>query len=198
MEQVDLFRNGAEVLARLAVNDQARIALGARAGEAFDDGLAAALRSSKGGEAFLAGSAGRLSQRDFAGVFACLDSFSQKRLRERLDEVAPGAIASIEGELLSFDDLETMEKRSVSAVLHEVDDRTIAQALHGAGPYMHVNMYAALGVERARVVKNLFEVSGPVPYDEVEAAQRSIESAARRLVDAGTIAGPPRAAKAAT
>ena len=192
MEQVDFFHDGAEVLARLAVHDQARIALEALAGQAFDDGLVAAMRRIKGGEAFLAVSSGSLSPRDFAGVFSCLDGFSQKRLRDRLDEVAPGAFSLVDDQALSFDDLENMEKHSVKAVLHEIDDRIIMQALHGAGPYMHVSIFAALGVERARAIKKLFETTNTVPFDDVEAAQRAIESAARRLVDSGTITGPPR------
>jgi len=195
MEQIAVLLGGASILSRLALYDQVRIAIGALAGEPFDSEVVAALARIKGGPEFVEATSGRLSLRDFAAIFGNLDSFSQKRLRERLDEVAPGAMALMDGELLSFDDLENMEKRSVRAVLHEVDDRTIMLALHGAGPYMHASIFAALGVERARVVRNLFEGTGPVPFDEVEAAQRAIESAARHLVDSGAITRPPRDAR---
>ncbi len=191
MEQVDFLIGGAAILVRLALHDQVRAALGSLAGEPFDDELVAAMARIKGGPDFVEATSGTLAPRDFAGIFGAMDSFSQKRLRERLEEMAPGAIAWIDDELLSFDDLESMEKHSVHEVLREVDDRTIMLALKGAGPYMHVNIFAALGVERARVVKNLFENTGPVPFEDVETAQRAIETAARRLVDSGAIARSP-------
>lgn len=192
MEQVALLLEGASILSRLALYDQVRAALGVLAGEPFDDELISALSRIKGGREFVEAASGKLSLKDFAGIFGAMDSFSQKRLRDGLDEVAPGAFALVDDQALSFDDLENMEKHSVKAVLHEIDDRTIMLALHGAGPYMHVSIFAALGMERARVVKNLFESTGPVPFDDVEAAQRAIESAARRLVDSGAITGPTR------
>jgi flagellar motor switch protein FliG len=190
MEQVDVPLVGSSVLSRLSLHDQVRAAIGSLAGEPFDDELVAALARIKGGSEFVEATSCKLAPRDFAAIFGNLDSFSQRRLRERLDEVAPGARAWIDDELFSFDDLESMEKRSVRAVLHEVDDRTIMLALHGAGPYMHVSIFAALGVERARVIKNLFETTSAVPFDEVETAQRMIESATRRLVESGTITPP--------
>lgn len=192
MVQVDRLLKGASILSCLALYDQVRVALGSLAGEQLDDELLAALARIKGGPEFVEATSGRLAPRDFAGIFGNLDSFSQRRLRERLDELAPGAIAWLDEELLSFDDLENMEKMSVGAVLHEVDDRTIMLALKGAGPYMHVSIFAALGMERARAIKKLFESTGPVPFEDVEDAQRTIESAARRLVDSGVIALPSR------
>ena len=75
----------------------------------------------------------------------------------------------------------------MQVILREVQSDQLVLALKGANPEMREKIFKNMSQRAAEMMKDDLEAKGPVKLSEVEAAQKEIIQAARKLADAGSI-----------
>jgi flagellar motor switch protein FliG len=93
----------------------------------------------------------------------------------------------IEDEMFIFDNLNSLDAKGLGSVLRSVDASVLALALKGASPELAEKMLGAMSARAAESIRDDMAESGLVKRAEVDEAQKSIITVARKLSDAGEI-----------
>jgi len=86
-----------------------------------------------------------------------------------------------------FDDLQKVDDRGMQELLRQVPADKLLIALKGADETLKAKIFKNMSQRAAEMMRDDLEAKGPVKLSEVEAAQKEILVAARKLADAGTI-----------
>mgnify|MGYP002777049215 FL=1 len=86
-----------------------------------------------------------------------------------------------------FDDLASVDDKSMQAILREVPGDRLPLALRGGSPEVKEKVLKNMSQRAAQILKEDMDDRGPVKLSEVEAAQKEILTIVRRLADEGTI-----------
>lgn len=93
----------------------------------------------------------------------------------------------IEEQMFTFADLLKLDNKSMQRVLREVQSEQLVVALKGAEPEMRERVFANMSSRAAETLRDDLDSRGPVKLSDVEAQQKEILKAARRLADEGEI-----------
>ena len=93
----------------------------------------------------------------------------------------------IKKRMFVFEDLVTLDDRSVQLVLREVDNRELALALKMASDEVGQKIYRNMSKRASDMLKEDLEYLGPVRLRDVEEAQQKIVNVVRRLEEAGEV-----------
>lgn len=93
----------------------------------------------------------------------------------------------IEDLMFVFDDLADIDDRSMQTLLRDVQSATLVIALKGAEPAVREKIFANMSKRAGDMLRDDLEAKGPVRLSEVDAAQKEILAAARKLADSGQI-----------
>jgi flagellar motor switch protein FliG len=102
----------------------------------------------------------------------------------RVDEQLSQKIQDL---MFIFDDLKKIDDRGMQELLRQVPADKLMIALKGADEDLKGKIFKNMSQRAAEMMKDDLEAKGPVKLSEVEAAQKEIIVAARKLADAGTI-----------
>jgi flagellar motor switch protein FliG len=91
-------------------------------------------------------------------------------------------------ELVDIEDLGLLDGGDLRAVLEQVPERQVVEALIGAPAALRHLLLAKLPPDSAAALDTRVRGHGPVPFETVQAAQRAVVEALRRLSRAGQIA----------
>lgn len=86
-----------------------------------------------------------------------------------------------------FEDITTLDNKSIQRVLREVDNHQLAVALKGAGEEVKEVIMANISKRLGSMIEEDLEYMGPKRIKEVEEAQQKIVNVIRKLEDAGEI-----------
>lgn len=100
------------------------------------------------------------------------------------DEVLGGHIEDL---MFVFEDLLEIDDKGLQLLLREVPSPTLVTALKGAEPAMREKIFANMSKRAADMMRDDLEVKGPVRLSEVDAAQKEVLMAARKLADSGQL-----------
>ncbi|MBY0489602.1 MAG: flagellar motor switch protein FliG [Gemmatimonadaceae bacterium] len=143
-----------------------------------------------GNEADLAFSQGMSSVGGPAAVAAVLNLVSSSLEKEVLDLVAekdPHLSDQIKNLMFVFEDLSTLDDKSLQRLLREVDVKQLALALKAASPDLKTKIMGTMSQRAVAGLKEEMEFLGPVKMRDVEAAQTDIVSKVRALEETGEI-----------
>jgi len=101
------------------------------------------------------------------------------------DEVLSQKIQDL---MFVFDDLLEVDDRGMQELLRQVPADKLLIALKGADENFKTKVFKNMSQRAAEMLKSDLEAKGPVRLADVEAAQKEILLAARKLADEGTIA----------
>jgi len=104
-----------------------------------------------------------------------------KSLLEHIEEKDYGLALEIKRLMFLFEDIVTLDDRSIQRVLRDVDKRDLALALKVADEKVKQKIFKNMSERAAAVVKEELEFMGPVKLKEVEAAQLRIVDIIKRL-----------------
>lgn len=104
-----------------------------------------------------------------------------KSLLEHIEEKDYGLALEIKRLMFLFEDIVTLDDRSIQRVLRDVDKRDLALALKVADEKVKQKIFKNMSERAAAVVKEELEFMGPVKLKEVEAAQMRIVDIIKRL-----------------
>jgi flagellar motor switch protein FliG len=94
---------------------------------------------------------------------------------------------SIQDLMFVFDDLVEVDDRGMQELLRQVPADKLLVALKGVGEAFKTKVFKNMSQRAAEMLKSDLESKGPVRLADVEAAQKEILIAARKLSDAGSI-----------
>lgn len=95
--------------------------------------------------------------------------------------------ARIQDLMYTFDDLVGLEDRGMQELLRQVPSDKLLLALKAVDDTLKEKIFKNMSQRAAEMLKDDLEARGPVRLAEVEAAQKEIVGAARKLADEGTI-----------
>ena len=143
-----------------------------------------------GNEADLAFSQGMSTVGGPAAVAAVLNLVSTSLEKEVLDFVAekdPHISDQIKNLMFVFEDLSSLDDKSLQRLLREVDVKQLALALKAASLELKAKIMATMSQRAVAGLKEEIEFLGPVKMRDVEAAQTDIVSKVRALEESGEI-----------
>lgn len=123
-----------------------------------------------------------------ADILNYMDSASESAVIEQIKEMDDALGQSIQDKMFVFDNIADIEDRGIQTLLREISSDVLAPALKAAEQRVKDKIFKNMSKRGAEMLRDDLEVLGPVRLSEVEAAQREILDAARRLADAGELA----------
>lgn len=116
-----------------------------------------------------------------------VDRGTEKHIMETLEIEDMELAEEIRKRMFVFEDILTLDNRSIQRFLREVDSSQLAIALKGATEDVKNAIFSNMSKRMAEIIKEDIEFMGPVRLRDVEEAQQKIVNIIRRLEDSGEI-----------
>jgi flagellar motor switch protein FliG len=140
-----------------------------------------------------AGKAGALKTSTLGGIKTAanilnfMDSSQEGAVVELIRKVDEALSTKIQDLMFVFDDLIEIDDRGMQEVLRSVQSDQLLLAMKGADDALKQKIFKNMSQRAAEMLKDDLEAKGPVRLAEVEAAQKEILAAVRKMAEAGTI-----------
>jgi len=122
-----------------------------------------------------------------AEMLNLLDSSVGTTIMGDIGKTDEGLSQKIQDLMFVFDDLLEIDDRGMQELLRQVPADRLLIALKGADETFKTKVFKNMSQRAAEMLKGDLEAKGPVRLSDVEAAQKEILVAARKLADEGTI-----------
>lgn len=115
------------------------------------------------------------------------DRATERTIVENLEVQDPELAEEIKKRMFVFEDIVSLDDRSLQMVLREIDSKDLALALKAASAEVSGKVYKNMSKRAAEMLREEIEYMGPVRIRDVEEAQQKIVNVIRRLEEAGEI-----------
>lgn len=122
-----------------------------------------------------------------AAVLNMLNPSLEKELLETIATKDPVLCEHIKSLMFVFEDIVTLDVRSMQRLLREIDTRELALALKVASDDLKGVIFSAMTQRALAALKDEIEIMGPAKMRDIEAAQAKIVAQVRALEEAGEI-----------
>ena len=112
---------------------------------------------------------------------------TEKKILAYLAQVDEQVANQIKEKMFTFDDIVSLDDRSIQIILRDVPQDDLRLALKGVPENVKEVFFRNMSQRAAETLKEDLEATGPVRLRDVEAAQNRIVSIARQLDEAGEI-----------
>lgn len=106
---------------------------------------------------------------------------------EDIEETDPDMVEEIRKRMFTFENLTSLDGRSLQMILREVNNDSLTMALKTASDEMQEKVFANMSARAADMIRDDLEAMGPVRLSEVEAMQQSIVKIAMKLEEEGKL-----------
>lgn len=106
---------------------------------------------------------------------------------DKMDTRDPEIAADIRKQMLTFNDLESIDKRGFQALLREVPTEDLVIALKTASDAMREKVFSNVSSRATDQIKEESELLPPMRLSEIEQIQRQVVDVARRLEEEGVL-----------
>lgn len=120
-------------------------------------------------------------------ILNSVDRGTEKFIMETLEIEDTDLAEEIKRRMFVFEDILTLDGRSIQRFLREVDNNQLAVALKGATEDVQRLIFSNMSKRLSEMIKEDLEFMGPVRLKDVEEAQQKIVNIIRKLEDAGEI-----------
>ena len=120
-------------------------------------------------------------------ILNTVDRGTEKHIMETLEIEEPELADEIRKKMFVFEDILSLDGRSIQRVLREVDNNELAIALKASNEEVKNVIFENLSKRLATMIKEDMDFMGPVRMKDVEDAQQKIVNIIRKLEDAGEI-----------
>ena len=120
-------------------------------------------------------------------ILNTVDRGTEKHIMEILEIEEPELADEIRRKMFVFEDILSLDNRSIQRVLREVDNNELAVALKGSNEDVQGVIFENLSSRLATMIREDMEFMGPVRMKDVEEAQQKIVNVIRKLEDTGEI-----------
>jgi flagellar motor switch protein FliG len=122
-----------------------------------------------------------------ANIINFLEPSAEGAIMEQISKADAALGQRIQDLIFVFDNLIELDDRSMQELLRQVPGDRLMLAMKGSEDALKEKIFKNMSQRAAEMLKDDLEAKGPVRISEVEAAQKEILSAARKLAEAGTI-----------
>jgi flagellar motor switch protein FliG len=120
-------------------------------------------------------------------ILNTVDRGTEKHIMETLEIEEPELADEIRKKMFVFEDILSLDDRSIQRVLREVDNNELAVALKGSNEEVQTVIFNNLSKRLASMIKEDMDFMGPVRLKDVEEAQQKIVNIIRKLEDSAEI-----------
>lgn len=120
-------------------------------------------------------------------ILNSVDRGTEKYIMETLEIEDNDLAEEIRKRMFIFEDIITLDNRSIQRFLRDVENNQLAIALKGATEEVQKIIYSNMSKRLAEMIKEDIEFMGPVRLKDVEESQQKIVNIIRKLEDAGEI-----------
>lgn len=124
---------------------------------------------------------------DAAGIINNSGKAVEKRVMPEIARIDKALAKEIEAEMFKFEHLFVLDAQAMGALLREIDNDTLIDALKGVGEDEREHFFRAMSSRAADGVRDEIAARGRVKLAEVVDAQKQVVTAARRLAADGVI-----------
>ncbi len=122
-----------------------------------------------------------------AGIMNNLDRASEKSIFDHLAKTNETLAEEIRKRMFTFEDIVTMDDRSVQRFLRDCDQKDIVLALKGSGQDVGAKIFANMSTRMAQSIRDDLEVTTNVRMRDAEEAQQRIVSIIRSLEESNEL-----------
>jgi flagellar motor switch protein FliG len=112
---------------------------------------------------------------------------AERNIIEALEEDDPDLAEEIKKKMFVFEDIITLDDRSIQRVLRHVDMGDLAKALKAVDPEVQDKIFRNMSKRAAQMLREDMEYMGPIRLKDVEEAQQKIVNIIRKLEEQGEI-----------
>jgi len=120
-------------------------------------------------------------------ILNTVDRGTEKHIMETLEIEEPELADEIRRKMFVFEDIVTLDNKSIQRVLRDVDNNDLSVALKNCNEEVQNVIFSNLSKRLAAMIKEDMEFMGPVRLKDVEEAQQKIVNVIRKLEDSGEI-----------
>ncbi|MBQ3781878.1 MAG: flagellar motor switch protein FliG [Lachnospiraceae bacterium] len=120
-------------------------------------------------------------------ILNTVDRGTEKHIIETLEIEEPELADEIRRKMFVFEDILSLDDKSIQRVLREVDNNELAMALKGSTEEVQTVIFNNLSKRLAVMIREDMEFMGPVRLKDVEEAQQKIVNIIRKLEDSAEI-----------
>ncbi|MDF2589738.1 MAG: fliG [Anaerocolumna sp.] len=120
-------------------------------------------------------------------ILNTVDRGTEKHIMETLEIEEPELADEIRRKMFVFEDILSLDDKSIQRVLREVDNNELAVALKGSNEEVQTVIFNNLSKRLATMIKEDMDFMGPVRLKDVEEAQQKIVNIIRKLEDSAEI-----------
>ncbi len=110
-----------------------------------------------------------------------VDRSTEKVIMDALDETQPQVAEEVRQKMFVFENIVTLDDRSVQRVLRDVDSKDLILALKGASEEVRSLIFRNMSKRAAQLLQEDLDITGPVRLRNVEEAQQRIVNVIRQL-----------------
>ncbi len=123
-------------------------------------------------------------------ILNSVDRGTEKHIMEDLDIRDAELSEEIRRRMFVFEDIITLDDRSIQRIIREIDNSQWAIALKGASEEVKDLIFANMSKRLVEMIKEDIEFMGPVRIRDIEDAQQNIVNIIRKLEEDGEIITP--------
>ncbi len=116
-----------------------------------------------------------------------VDRGTEKHIMENLEIEEPELAEEIKRKMFVFEDILSLDDKTIQRVLRDVDNNDLGVALKAAAEEVQNVIFNNLSSRLATMIKEDMDFMGPVRMKDVEEAQQKIVNIIRKLEDSGEI-----------
>jgi flagellar motor switch protein FliG len=116
-----------------------------------------------------------------------VDRSTEKAILENLDETDPELAEEIRKKMFVFEDIKSLDDRSIQQILREVETKDLALALKSATDEVRNRVFKNMSQRAAATLQEEMDYMGPVRLRDVEESQQRIVNIIRSLEERGQI-----------
>ncbi|GAK07525.1 flagellar motor switch protein FliG [Geomicrobium sp. JCM 19038] len=120
-------------------------------------------------------------------VLNSVDRSTERTILDSLEIQDPELAEEIKKRMFVFEDIVTLDNRSIQRIIRDVDNEDLQLSLKVASEEVREILFSNMSQRMAETFREEMEFMGPVRLKDVEDAQTRIVNAVRRLEEAGEI-----------
>lgn len=120
-------------------------------------------------------------------ILNTVDRGTEKHIMETLEIEEPELADEIRRKMFVFEDILSLDDKSIQRVLREVDNNELAVALKGSNEEVQNVIFNNLSKRLATMIREDMDFMGPIRLKDVEEAQQKIVNIIRKLQDSNEI-----------
>lgn len=125
--------------------------------------------------------------KSLAEILNSTDRTTERNVLDSMAETDPALADEVRRLLFTFEDIRTLDDRSIQLVLKEVDQKDLALALRGVAEDVKDKIFANLSERGAQMLKEEIDFQPAQRRNVVEEAQSRIVDVIRRLEEGGSL-----------